>query len=117
MANFPTDRIHGVDDERDEPSDPTAPTKIIVADEKDAIIIGIDSLDRDGLLLDISKGLARLNLSLQKTESVVRDGRSVSLWFVARNSTENADIGMIWTVLEVRCYCLEKMSCVSSILS
>ena len=76
-------------------------TKIVVAEDEDGVIIGIDSLDRDGLLLDISKAVSRLDLSLQKTESVVKADRSVSLWFVRKDNHKPADIGEIWTVLEV----------------
>jgi len=44
--------------------------KNIVEEEKDAIIIAIDFLDRGGLPVGISKGIDRLNLSLPKTEVV-----------------------------------------------
>jgi UTP:GlnB (protein PII) uridylyltransferase len=86
-----------------DPSDSIAPstTKIVVAEDEDTVIIGIDALDRDGLLLDISKAMSRLDLSLQKSESVVKGNRSVSLWFVQKNKQSPLDIGEIWTVLEV----------------
>ena len=36
--------------------------KVVVTSESGYVIVGIDTKDRPGLLLDISKGLLRLNL-------------------------------------------------------
>eukprot|EP00980_Cylindrotheca_fusiformis_P030570 scaffold25049_cov127-Cylindrotheca_fusiformis.AAC.2 len=78
------DTIRGV--ERDEPtegeqlsimrgkkgarrSDLAGPHKVVVTSENDLVVIGVDANDRPGLLLDISKGLLRLNLSFRHTEA------------------------------------------------
>jgi len=56
------------------------PANIVVAIEKDLVVAGVNAQDRPGLLLDISKGLLRLNLQLRHTEAAVVDDRSVSIW-------------------------------------
>jgi predicted amino acid-binding ACT domain protein len=56
------------------------PAKIVVTIDKELVVVGINAHDRAGLLLDISKGLLRLNLQLHHTEAAVREERSLSIW-------------------------------------
>mmetsp|Transcript_13946 Transcript_13946/g.31658 ORF Transcript_13946/g.31658 Transcript_13946/m.31658 type:complete len:1331 (-) Transcript_13946:148-4140(-) len=82
------DGLHGAD-----------PAKIVVTVEKDLVVVGINAHDRAGLLLDISKGLLRLNLQLHHTEAAVILDRSVSIWRCQIIGTELPDIEEIWSVL------------------
>jgi len=75
------------------------PPKIVVTIDKDLVVAGINSRDRPGLLLDISKGLLRLNLQLRHTEAAVVEGRSVSIWRCEVIGTELPDVEEIWSVL------------------
>jgi hypothetical protein len=54
------------------------------------------------LLLDISKGLSRLNLNLRHTEASAVDQRSISIWRCEMLESELADLEEIWSVLNVR---------------
>lgn len=84
-------------------SSPTAPPKIVAVTDKDdhqLVIIGINARDRPGLLLDISKSLIRLGLNFHRTEALVLDGRSLSLWrceVIQEGGV--SDIEEIWSVL------------------
>ena len=73
--------------------------KIVVTIEKDLVVIGVDSRDRPGLLLDISKGLLRLRLQLHHTEAAVVGGRSLSIWRCEPIGAEIPDLEEVWTVL------------------
>ena len=78
---------------------PNDPPKIIVTIEKDLVVVGINAHDRAGLLLDISKGLLRLDLQLHHTEAAVFNERSVSIWRCQVIGTELPDVEEIWSVL------------------
>jgi uncharacterized protein with PhoU and TrkA domain len=54
--------------------------KVAVAIDEGAVIVGVDARDRHGLLLDISKGLVRLNLTLHHSEASTINDRSISIW-------------------------------------
>ena len=94
------------------------PPKVVVTVDKDLVVIGVDSLDRPGLLLDLSKGLLSLNLENHHTEAAVVGGRSLSIWRCEPMGTEIADIEKIWTVMTVRgiisvvCLCVQLPSSV-----
>lgn len=75
--------------------------KVVVTIEKDLVVVGVDSRDRPGLLLDISKGLLTFNLQLHHTEAAVVNGRSLSIWRCEPIGTEIADVEQIWTLLTV----------------
>ena len=75
------------------------PAKIVVTIDGDLVVVGIDSRDRPGLLLDISKGLLRLKLELRHTEAAVVDERSVSIWRCEVIGTDLPDLEEIWSVL------------------
>ncbi|KAL7576540.1 hypothetical protein ACA910_018036 [Epithemia clementina (nom. ined.)] len=78
---------------------PNDPPKIVVTIEKDLVVVGINARDRAGLLLDISKGLLRLDLQLHHTEAAVFIERSVSIWRCQVIGTELPDVEQIWSVL------------------
>ena len=80
------------------------PPKIVAVADKDdptqqLVLIGINSRDRPGLLLDISKTLIRLGLNFHRTEAMVLDGRSLSLWRCEVLESGVSDIEEIWSVL------------------
>ncbi|KAL7469645.1 hypothetical protein ACHAXS_009900 [Conticribra weissflogii] len=84
-------------------------TRTIVAEheDQDLLVLAIDAPDRPGLLLDISKCLARLSLELRHTEAAVRNGRSLSIWRCQSSSSSSSSDGAaddrtseIWLVLQ-----------------
>jgi uncharacterized protein with PhoU and TrkA domain len=81
------------------PTQNVDPPKIVVTVEKELVVIGVDSRDRPGLLLDISKGLLRLHLQLHHTEAAVKVGRSLSIWRCEPIGAEIPDVEEAWTVL------------------
>ena len=78
---------------------PMDPAKVVVTVEKDLVVVGINAKDRTGLMLDISKGLLRLNLQLHHTEAAVRADRSISIWRCEPSGTDLPDLEEIWSVL------------------
>lgn len=84
---------------RKEPA-PGAP-QVVVTSDHEYVVIGVNAADRPGLLLDISKGLLRLNLSLRHTEAAVVGARSVSIWRCELIDSEIPDLEEIWSVLNV----------------
>ena len=74
---FPSDDMH-------QESMLGGPTKVIVVIDtqelEDVVLVGINSIDRPGLLLTISRGLHSLGLQLHHTEASVISGRSISIW-------------------------------------
>lgn len=113
--NFHLDTIRGV--ERDEPTaeekvilekvgthrqrQKKGPHKVVVTSENELVVIGVDANDRPGLLLDISKGLLRLNLSFRHTEASVVHQRSISIWRCEQLESQIPDLEEIWSVLNV----------------
>jgi len=89
------------------PTKATDPPQIVVtSDYHDSgsqrlVLVGINARDRPGLLLDISKGLLRLQLQLRHTEAAVIDERSISIWRCEFLGTEIPDVEEIWSVLNV----------------
>jgi di/tricarboxylate transporter len=83
------------------------PQVVVEYSENDNLVcVGINCSDRQGLLLDISKALLRLNLQLKNTEARVVDDRSISIWRCESVLTEGAarelrvtDLEEVWTVL------------------
>jgi predicted amino acid-binding ACT domain protein len=72
------------------------------SDSRRLVLIGVNAPDRPGLLLDISKGLLRLNLQLHHTEAAVVGERSVSVWRCTHLEDKEADMEEIRAVLSVR---------------
>ncbi|KAL3922634.1 MAG: hypothetical protein SGILL_002104 [Bacillariaceae sp.] len=75
--------------------------KVVVTSEHGYVIVGIDTRDRPGLLLDISKGLLRLNLTLRHSEASVVADRSISIWRCEVIGSELPDLEEIWSVMNV----------------
>lgn len=69
--------------------------------EYEFVVVGVNANDRPGLLLDISKGLLRLNLSLRHTEASVVGQRSISIWRCELLENDLPDLEEIWSVLNV----------------
>jgi di/tricarboxylate transporter len=103
IINHMVDMIHEAQQPRQfehtDPLRPTDPTQIVVTVEKELVVVGINTVDRAGLLLDISKGLLRLKLQLHHTEAAVVTGRSVSVWRCETMESQVADLEEIWSVL------------------
>lgn len=81
----------------------TLPAQIVVTtdshDNSRLVLVGINARDRPGLLLDISKGLLRLNLQLRHTEASVVDERSLSIWRCECIVSDLPDLEEVWSVL------------------
>jgi K+/H+ antiporter YhaU regulatory subunit KhtT len=75
--------------------------KVVVTSEHGYVIVGIDTRDRPGLLLDISKGLLRLNLTLRHSEASVVKDRSISIWRCEVIGANLPDLEEIWSVMNV----------------
>ncbi|KAL7519159.1 hypothetical protein ACHAWX_003953 [Stephanocyclus meneghinianus] len=69
-------------------------------DDHDLVVVAIDTLDRPGLLLDISKCLSRLHLDLHHTEAAVRHSRSLSIWRCEASSGMDKSMTEIWSVIQ-----------------
>jgi len=99
--------------------EPTTTHKIVVHAEETnhensisnnlIIVVAIDTIDRPGVLLDISKVLVRLGLDCQKTEAAVVRKRSLSLWRCKVLENGTLDINDIWKVLNETMSCREGM--------
>lgn len=84
--------------------DVNAPPKIVAHVDIDdsltkLVVVAIDATDRPGLLLDISKTLIRLGLNFHRTEAMVIEGRSLSLWRCEVMENGVSDIEEIWSVM------------------
>ena len=77
---------------------------VIAADNRSSsrlVLIGVNARDRPGLLLDISKCLLRLNLQQHRTEAIVLEERSISVWRCTYMENEETDAEEISAVLSV----------------
>ena len=77
------------------------PHKVVVTSDNEFVVAGVDARDRPGLMLDISKGLSRLNLNLRHTEASVVGARSISIWRCELVNADLPDLEEIWSVLNV----------------
>eukprot|EP00815_Leptocylindrus_aporus_P010771 CAMPEP_0116064282 /NCGR_PEP_ID=MMETSP0322-20121206/8999_1 /TAXON_ID=163516 /ORGANISM="Leptocylindrus danicus var. apora, Strain B651" /LENGTH=1125 /DNA_ID=CAMNT_0003550225 /DNA_START=115 /DNA_END=3489 /DNA_ORIENTATION=- len=82
------------------------PSKIIIVKDvnvkigdKPMVLVAINTRDRPGLLLDISKGLLRLSLQLHHSEAAVIGSRSLSVWRCEELEGAEASIEESWSVL------------------
>jgi uncharacterized protein with PhoU and TrkA domain len=73
--------------------------KVVVTSEHGNVVVGVDASDRPGLLLDISKGLLRLNLTLRHSEAAVVAKRSISIWRCEMMGDDLPDLAQIWSVI------------------
>eukprot|EP00977_Amphora_coffeiformis_P021935 scaffold10085_cov168-Amphora_coffeaeformis.AAC.6 len=89
---------------RDLHSLPSNDVRVVVTQaDEGLIVIAIDCPDRSGLLLDISKCLARLQLEVHHTEAKVRSDRSLSVWrceTLASSVNSNDFVSEIWSILQ-----------------
>jgi Trk K+ transport system NAD-binding subunit len=81
------------------------PQIIVVTDFSPAmgtelILIGVNCVDRSGLLFDISRGITGLSLQCRHTEAAVVGLRSVSVWRCEVQKKGFQDIEHIWSVLK-----------------
>jgi len=89
------------------PTKASDPPQIVVATDyhesgsQRLVLVGINARDRTGLLLDISRGLLRLELQLRHTEASVIDERSISIWRCEFLGVHTPDMEEIWSVLNV----------------
>jgi predicted amino acid-binding ACT domain protein len=65
------------------------------------VLIGVNTHDRPGLLLDISKCLLQLKLQVHRTEAVVHDEQSISVWRCSNVENEESDAEQISAMLNV----------------
>lgn len=83
----------------------TDPAQIVVAPDEQTVppmvVVGVNCLDRPGLLHDISKCLFSLRLQCHHSEASVIGLRSVSVWRCEILDNGVADEEEIWTVLNV----------------
>eukprot|EP00549_Striatella_unipunctata_P022054 CAMPEP_0118726066 /NCGR_PEP_ID=MMETSP0800-20121206/33489_1 /TAXON_ID=210618 ORGANISM="Striatella unipunctata, Strain CCMP2910" /NCGR_SAMPLE_ID=MMETSP0800 /ASSEMBLY_ACC=CAM_ASM_000638 /LENGTH=1154 /DNA_ID=CAMNT_0006634835 /DNA_START=160 /DNA_END=3625 /DNA_ORIENTATION=+ len=85
---------------RRQTSTPSESSKIVITVENNLVLVGVDTKDRPGLLLDISKGLLRLELELRHTEAAVLEERSISIWRCENMKKKQViDKEEIWSVL------------------
>ncbi len=80
----------------------TAPQRIVAMTDKDdhrMVVVGVNAHDRPGLLLDVSKTLIGMGLNLHRTEAMVVDARSLSLWRCEVLDEGVSDIEDIWSAV------------------
>jgi di/tricarboxylate transporter len=73
---------------------------VVTMDQDDLVVIAIDCPDRSGLLLDVSKCLARLQLEHRHTEAAVRHYRSLSIWRCESSNHSDEFLSEIWSVVQ-----------------
>jgi di/tricarboxylate transporter len=78
------------------------PANVVVSldDTEQAVLIGVDCLDRPGLLMDISDALLQQGLNIRYSEAKVFGERSLSVWGCdpdnESNSSPQPDVEEIW---------------------
>ena len=88
LINRITDQIRNAGNSNNQDADVDAiitwgdgPPQIVVNIVSSLVVIAVNSKDRPGLLLDVSRGLLlKLNLNFHHTEASVVAGRSLSIW-------------------------------------
>jgi UTP:GlnB (protein PII) uridylyltransferase len=80
LINHLSDQIAG----REPVDSAQGPTRVIVTNDvshsKGVLVVGVDCLDRPGLLMAISKALLQLGLKHRHSEAEVFEDRSLSIW-------------------------------------
>jgi di/tricarboxylate transporter len=99
MIRLLSDQIGGRESVDTQTSRPA--TVIVSLDETEqAVLIGVDCLDRPGLLMDISDALLQQGLNLRHSEAKVFGERSLSVWGCEpkpdSNSSVQPDVEEIW---------------------
>ncbi len=80
---------------------------VVTADNRShnrIVLVGVNTSDRPGLLLDISKCLLKLDLQVHRKESAVIDEQSVSVWRCNHFGSKEYDEDQISAMLNVRVY-------------
>ena len=76
------------------------PTRVIVSSDvshsKGVLVIGVDCLDRPGLLLEVSKALVQLGLKHRHSEAQVFGDRSLSIWRCESIGSSSLDHDEVW---------------------
>ena len=94
------DMIRGVAREGSSAAPKCANQVVVLCEENGIVVVGVNSADRPGLLLDISKALLVLNLMLNHSEASVVGDRSVSVWRCGViDGKKSPEMGELWTVL------------------
>ena len=78
---------------------------VVTADNRShnrIVLVGVNTSDRPGLLLDISKCLLKLDLQVHRTEAAVLDEQSVSVWRCNHFGSKEYDEDQISGMLNVR---------------
>ena len=86
--------------------EPDAPARIVVVvdtneEKRPLVVVAINTRDRPGLLLDISRGLLRLGIQLHHSEASVIQARSISIWRCEILDGGVSNIEEIWDSLNV----------------
>jgi di/tricarboxylate transporter len=99
LVNHISDQIDG----REPVDSGSRPTRVIVTSDvshsKGVLVVGVDCLDRPGLLMDISKALFQLNLMNRHSEAEVFGDRSLSIWRCEAIGSSSVDHAEVWTAL------------------
>ena len=80
---------------------------VVTADNRShdrVVLVGVNTSDRPGLLLDISKCLLKLDLQVHRTEAAVLDEQSVSVWRCNHFGSKEYDEDQILAMLNVRVF-------------
>jgi di/tricarboxylate transporter len=79
------------------------PSRVIVASDvshsKGGFVVGVDCVDRPGLLPSISSALLQLGLTHPDSESEVFDDRSLSIWRCEADAYSSVERVDVWTVV------------------
>jgi predicted amino acid-binding ACT domain protein len=77
---------------------------VVTADNRShnrIVLVGVNTSDRPGLLLDISQCLLQLDLEVHHTEAAVFDEQSVSVWRCSHIENKEYDANQISAMLNV----------------
>jgi di/tricarboxylate transporter len=73
---------------------------IVTMDSDNLVALAVDTVDRSGLMLDISKCLARLQLKVHHTEAAVVGTRSLSIWRCECSQPPSHSADEIWSIID-----------------
>jgi di/tricarboxylate transporter len=99
IVNHISDQIDG----RSSVESGPRPSRVVVTKDVNhsdgAVIVGIDCLDRPGLLMEISSALFELGFKVRHSEAAVFDDRSLSVWRCKSLGSSIPEHGEVWSVL------------------
>jgi UTP:GlnB (protein PII) uridylyltransferase len=70
-----------------------------VSHSEGVVVVGVDCLNRPGLLTTISEALLQLGLKHRHSEAEVFGDRSLSIWRCESDGSSTVERSEIWTVL------------------